>query len=273
MKDDIALRLGTIALIGGGRMGEAIVSGLVNGALFDPDSIIIAETMEERREYLEATYGVACVDDGARIKHPTTCLIAVKPQVFKSVAAHLVASESFDPLRVISIAAGITTATIQEFFPKAAVIRVMPNTPLMVSAGMSAVATAEGTLPSEGELVRELFSLIGEAVVLDESLINAATAINGSGPAYFARFVLELACAGVRVGLDPTDSLLLARQTMAGTARLLEFGDMSPEALIAAVASPGGTTEAALASFNETGLAQTIDSAVQAAVKRAEELA
>jgi len=273
MTEDIAYRLGTIALIGGGRMGEAIISGLVNGALFDPGSIIVAEALEERRAYLEDTYGVACVDDGARIKHPTTCLLAVKPQVFRHVAAHLAASEGFDPLRVISIAAGITTATIQQFFPDAAVIRVMPNTPLMVSAGMSVVATAEGTLPSEGELVRELFSLIGEAIVLDESLINAATAINGSGPAYFARFLLELAHAGVRVGLDPDDSLLLARQTMAGTARLLEFGDMSPEQLIVAVASPGGTTEAALKSFDESDLSTVVNTAVQAAVKRAEELA
>jgi len=273
MTQTIASRLKTIALIGGGKMGEAIVSGLINGALFSPDSIIIAETVEDRRRYLESTYGVSCVADGAEIKHPSTCLFAVKPQVFRDVASHLSAVSSFDPERIISIVAGITTKTIREFFKESAVIRVMPNTPLMVGAGMSAIAVSEDTAACEGELVCELFSLMGKAIVIDESLINAATAINGSGPAYFARFVLELAGAGEKAGLDQADSLLLAAQTMAGTARLLELGDVSPEELIAAVTSPGGTTQAALQSFDVNGLSQVIDAAVLSAIKRAEELA
>ncbi|MDR2714244.1 MAG: pyrroline-5-carboxylate reductase [Coriobacteriales bacterium] len=273
MTDDIASRLGTIAFIGGGKMGEAIISGLVNGALFDPTTLIVAETSGERRTFLEETYGIVCVEDGTLIEQATTCLFAIKPQIFKEVAAHLSAAESFNPERIISIAAGVTTKTIQEYFSDAAVIRVMPNTPLMVGAGMSAVAVAEGTPPSEGELVCKLFSLIGDAVMLDESLINAATAINGSGPAYFARFVLELAHAGERMGLDAKSSLLLAQQTMCGTARQLELGDMTPEELIAAVTSPGGTTQAALEAFDASGLEGVVNSAVQAAVKRAEELA
>jgi len=270
---NIASRLGLIALVGGGRMGEAILSGLVEGALFSAESIIVAETSDERRVYLEERYNISCVPDASLIKHPTTCLLAVKPQVFREVAEGLSTTETFDPQRVISIAAGITTETIVGYFPQAAVIRVMPNTPLMVGAGMSAIAVAEGTSSSEGALVCELFSLMGKAVLLDERLINAATAINGSGPAYFARFVLELAQAGVKVGLNEDESLLLAEQTMLGTARLLDLGDITPEELIVAVTSPKGTTQAALESFDATGLSGVIDAAVQAAVKRAEELA
>lgn len=273
MTQNISSRLGTIALIGGGRMGEAIVSGLVNGALFDPESLVVVETNDERRSYLEATYGTSCVAEGAQVKAPTTCLLAVKPQAFREVASQLAACSNFAPERVISIAAGITTATIQEYFPHAAVIRVMPNTSLMVGDGMSVVSLAAGTAPSEGELVCDLFSLMGRALMLDEKLINVATAINGSGPAYFARFVLNLAQAGERAGLDFEDSLLLAKQTMSGTARLLDLGEQSPEELMAAVTSPGGTTQAALESFDDSGLTRVIDAAVQAAVKRAEELA
>ena len=243
------------------------------GALYALDSLIVAEASDERRAYLEKTYNIRCVSDAASVKHPTTCLLAVKPQVFRSLCDHLSKTDDFDPQRVISIAAGITTATIQEYFPNAAIIRVMPNTPLMLGEGMSAVAVAANTSISEGERVCELFSSLGKATLLDESLINAATAINGSGPAYFARFVLELACAGTRVGLSPEDSLLLAQQTMIGTAALLKRGDSSPEELMAAVTSPGGTTQAALESFDSSGLTALIEKAVQAAVKRAEELA
>lgn len=265
--------LGKIALIGGGKMGEAIVAGLVNGALFDPKTIVVATPGAERRAYLSETYGIDCVAEGAQIAHPRTALLAVKPQVLRAVAEALTAAPAFDPLRVISIAAGITTATLSELFPHAAVIRVMPNAPLMVSAGMSAVCVASQTPRSEGEIVCELFSLMGEALLLDEALINAATAINGSGPAYFALFVQELAQAGEKAGLAPASALLLAQQTMAGTARYLELTGQTPQQLMDAVTSPHGTTQAALEAFVARDVAGTIQAATQAAVHRAEELA
>ncbi|MDR2586847.1 MAG: pyrroline-5-carboxylate reductase [Coriobacteriales bacterium] len=275
MDDRVAL-LGRIAIIGGGKMGEAIVAGLVNGAMFDPASIIIADPGEERREYLSDTYGISCVADGARIAHPTTVLLAVKPQVLREVCASLRAAPSFTPTRIVSIAAGITTATLRSLFPEGAIIRVMPNAPLMVGAGMSTVCVSADTPRAEGELVRELFSLMGDAVLLDESLINAATALSGSGPAYFALFVEELAKAGERAGLKPEDASLLAIQTLRGTARYLELTEASPAELRAAVTSPGGTTQAALETFENTqahGLSQLVTRAVEAALKRAEELA
>jgi pyrroline-5-carboxylate reductase len=269
----IESRMAPIALIGGGKMGEAIISGLVNGALFAPESLIVADPGEQRRDWLQKAYGVTCVADGASIKHPTTCILAVKPQVLREVAAGLAASKAFTPERVISIAAGVTTATLRELFCECAIIRVMPNTPLMVGAGMCAVSCAEGTLPSEGDLVCELFSLMGDAVMLDESLMDVATAVNGSGPALFARFALGLVSAAHDCGLDQQTASRLVLQTMAGTSRLLELGDLGPEELIAMVKSPGGTTQAALESFDANGLDKTVGAAVAAAVKRAEELA
>ncbi|MDR3053688.1 MAG: hypothetical protein LBU48_07505, partial [Coriobacteriales bacterium] len=200
-------------------------------------------------------------------------ILAVKPQMLRAVAEHLAATPGFEPQRVISIAAGITTQTLAAFFPDAAVIRVMPNTGLTVGAGMSVVSVAQGTPRAEGELVSELFSLMGEALLVDESLQNAATAISGSGPAYFALFVKELAAAGARAGLPADAALMLAQQTMLGTSRLFELTCQSPEQLMAAVTSPNGTTQAALAAFEAEGVTSIIQAAVTAAITRAEELA
>jgi pyrroline-5-carboxylate reductase len=271
--DDIAARLGKIAIIGGGKMGEAIVAGLVNGAMFDPGSIVVADPGDERREHLSVAYGITCVVDGTQITHPTTALLAVKPQIIREIGKRLAATPSFDPVRVISIAAGVTTATLRSLFSEGALIRVMPNAPLMVGAGMSAVCVAPDTPRFEGELVRELFSLMGDAILVDEALMNAATAISGSGPAYFALFVEELAQAGEQIGFTAEDSLLLATQTLRGCARYLELTESTPTELRVAVTSPHGTTQAALEAFEENGLSDVITKAVDAAFRRAEELA
>ena len=254
-------------------MGEAIVSSLINGAMFDYDSVHIAEPDEERREFLSSTYGVACYEDGCEISHPTTAILAVKPQVLPEVCRHLTACLSFDPRRVISIAAGVTTKTLQSLFVDAAIIRVMPNAPLMVGAGMSAVCIASDTPRTEGETVRELFAMMGEAVLLDESMLNAVTAISGSGPAYFALFTEYLIQAGVEIGLEPDDARILAIQTLIGSGRYLELTDAGPTELRVAVTSPKGTTAAAIDEFGVQGLDRAVLAAVKAAVRRAEELA
>ncbi|MDR1712910.1 MAG: pyrroline-5-carboxylate reductase [Coriobacteriales bacterium] len=271
--EDLQGKLGTIAIIGGGKMGEAIIAGLVNGALFDPATVVVAEPGEERRQYLSDNYGIRCVAAGAEIDHPLTAILAVKPQVFRDVAAALAAAPNFDPVRIISIAAGISTATIRGFFPEKNVIRVMPNVALMVSAGMCVVCTAENTARSEGELVVDLFSLMGEATLIEESQINAATALSGSGPAYFALLVERLAAAGVAQGLDAETAALLAKQTLIGTARYLDLTSFTATELREAVTSPNGTTQAALESMAASGFNQLVDDLVAAACRRAEELA
>ena len=273
IEPEVFARLGKIALVGGGKMGEAILAGLVHGALLDPEAIAVGEPSEERCAHLTETYGVDCVADAAQITNAQTALFAVKPQVFRQVAEHLAAAESFTPGRVISIAAGITTKTITEYFPRASVIRVMPNTPLMVSSGMSVVTVAEGTQPSEGELVVEMFSLMGEALLLSEESLNAATAISGSGPAYFALLVEELARAGESIGLTKEQAELMALQTFTGTARYLQLTGESPGELRKAVTSPGGTTQAALESFAASDFGGIVEQAVKAACRRAGELA
>ncbi|MCL2339536.1 MAG: NAD(P)-binding domain-containing protein, partial [Actinomycetia bacterium] len=204
-------RLGRLAIIGGGQMGEAIVSGLVHGALFNAAEIQVIEPVAEQRQNLEERYGIECSADVSELDNPQSILMAVKPQIFREVAASLAALPSIAPERVISIAAGVPTTLICEYFPDIAVIRVMPNIALKVSAGMSVVANAAGTPLREAELVAELFGLMGEATVIDEAQINAATAISGSGPAYFALVVEHLAACGIAAGLSEELAWQLAR--------------------------------------------------------------
>ncbi|MDR3136639.1 MAG: pyrroline-5-carboxylate reductase [Coriobacteriales bacterium] len=272
-QDDIFSQLGTIALIGGGRMGEAIVAGLVQGALLSPEAIIVAEPSSERRHFLTQNFGVRSVENGAQISHPQTCILAVKPQVVRTVAHSLAQEARFRPERVISIAAGIHTSVLTDIFPQAQVVRVMPNAPLLVGAGMSAVAMGENTSVTEGRLVQALFSLLGEAVLLDESLIDAATALSGSGPAYFAFFVEQLISSGQSLGLPAAVAEQLALQTFMGTARQLQLSSVTPAELRDAVTSPGGTTQAALESLEADDLAAIVRRAVTAAWRRAVEMA
>ena len=268
---EIAARLGGVLIVGGGKMGEAILAGMLSAGVVDAADISVANPGAEKRERLAATYGVATYADAADAPRPDTCILAVKPQVIRDVMAGL-AEAGFAPARVISIAAGITTATIAGYFPQSAVVRAMPNTPLTVGAGMVGVSAGAGTPEEEGELACAMFRCMGGAVLVDESLQDAIVAVSGSGPAYFALFVKELADAGEKLGLPPEFSLELALQTMAGTAELMARTGQSPEELIAAVSSPGGTTVAALEAMRAAGVGEAIASGAFAAARRSKEL-
>ena len=279
----------TIALIGGGKMGEAIMAGLIRsqeqpaGAL-GATCFEVANPGAQRRAYLEETYGVSCVEDGSLISDtPDVVILAVKPQVLPPVAASLRACPVFGgassagaaekkPL-FVSIAAGITTQTLRSLLPEGArVVRTMPNTPLLVSAGMTAVVGDGGASADDVELVRALFACLGDAVVVEETAMDAVCAVSGSGPAYVAAFIEALRDGGVKQGLPFDLAQSLALQTVFGTAQLLLETKQTPEAVRKAVCSPGGTTLAALDAMNEAGFSSVIDKGVAAATKRSLEL-
>lgn len=265
----------TIAVIGGGRMGEAIVAGLLAAGTRDAGDIIVAEPDPVRRELLSSAYGVVCEAEGgpaAAAAEDGIVLLAVKPQVIDGVVTALAGSVGPGTL-VVSIAAGVATARLESALPAGtAVVRVMPNTPAMVREGMSVVSGGSAATREQVESVRELFAAIGSAVVLDESCQDAATAISGSGPAYVAVFVDALVRGGVAEGLDADVARELALRTLGGTAALLETTGQSPDDLVAAVSSPGGTTVAALGVLGERGFADCVQAAVAAAAARAREL-
>ena len=212
-----------IALIGGGKMGEAIMGGWMS-ADAAPAGALSARKLRggqpggERRAYLQERYGVACVADAREIDRADVVVLAVKPQVMMGVLesiAHLPAYEggSGGPL-FVSIAAGLSTARLQAALPPGArLVRTMPNTPLLVGAGVTAVVGGSAATHDDVELVRSLFSCLGTACVVEEDAIDAVGALSGSGPAYVAAFVEALRDAGAACGLDPALAESLAFET------------------------------------------------------------
>ncbi len=263
---------GTIAVIGGGKMGEALAGGWIRSGAVQAGQITIAEPDGSRRDSLaRALPGVVLADSAQAAVPCDLVLLAVKPQVLDKVLASI--AQSLEGALIVSIAAGWSCAKLESQLPAGSkVVRVMPNTPALVGAGMALVSAGTETDAEELERVRSLFSAVGSAIVIDERYQNAGTAISGSGPAYFALVVDSLARAGVAAGLTRDVAQLLAIQTMAGTAQLLAETGMHPSELIDGVTSPGGTTIAALNELEAAGLRAAFSDAVAVAVARAEEL-
>ncbi len=284
----------TFVIVGGGKMGEAILSGWLASAVqpatdISAEDIFVVNPGEQRRTFLQDTYGVTCVADvadvpsalaAAGVQQPSVVVLAVKPQVMMGVLESLVQLPVFQggeganaPL-FVSIAAGLTTERLASALPaKAPLVRVMPNMPLMVGAGASGVCGGANASADQVRYVADLFGCLGRAVVVDESQMDAVCAVSGSGPAYVAALVEELRDAGAAQGLDPELAEVLALQTVLGTARLIDETALTPQTAREAVCSPGGTTLAALDAMNEAGFSQVISAGVAAAVRRSKELA
>lgn len=275
-----------IVIVGGGKMGEAILSGWLSSdvgpaADLGADDFLVVNPGQERRDRLAAAYGVECVADVADFvadSVPEMVLLAVKPQVMMGVLDGISQLAPFQggvegPL-FVSIAAGLTTSTLAQGLPaQAPVVRVMPNTPLQVGAGASGVCGGAAALPEQVEYVCDLFGCLGCAVVVNEGLMDVVGALSGSGPAYVAAMIEALSAAAVARGLDEPLASRLALQTVLGTARLISETGVSAEEARIAVCSPGGTTLAALAAMDAAGFSQVFADGVDAAIARSKELA
>lgn len=271
-----------IALVGGGKMGEAIMGGWIaaDTAPADAlraDSFVVANPGRERRGFLTQRYGVACVADACEIDGADIVILAVKPQVMMGVLESIAplpayAGAAEGPL-FVSIAAGLTTSRLEGALPVGArLVRTMPNTPLLVGAGATAVAGGARATDEDVELVRDLFACLGRAFVVDEADMDAVGALSGSGPAYVAALVEALRDAGTAQGLGAALAEELAFQTVRGTAELMHRTGQDAETTRVAVCSPGGSTLAALAAMEEAGFSRSLRAGVAAAVRRSEEL-
>ncbi len=249
-------------------MGEALLGGLLAAGWARPDELAVVELLAERRDVLRTQFpGVAVLD---AIAPADAAIVAVKPNDVPSACAALAEAGI---ARVLSIAAGVPTARLEAALSAgAAVVRAMPNTPALVGAGAAAIAA--GTAASDDDLVwaESILSAVGTVVRVDEALLDAVTGVSGSGPAYVFRFAEALIEAGVRAGLPHDISVALTQQTLTGSARLLAVSDDPPEALRAAVTSPGGTTAAALAVLDDALWFEAVVDAVAAATARSREL-
>lgn len=261
-----------LALLGGGRMGEALLGGLL-GAGWEPQEVAVAEVDSERRRNLEKRHpGVRIVPSAAwAVADATIVVVAVKPGDVAEVLRQ--AREQLpDRAVMISIAAGVTIATLEEVVPGHPVVRAMPNTPALVGRGAAAIAG--GALAEESDLdaAERVLGSVGVVVRVPESLLDAVTGLSGSGPAYVFLVGEALIEAGVLVGLPRETAATLAAQTMLGAATMLAESDESPESLRTAVTSPGGTTAAGLAQLEAKGVRAAILDAVVAATERSREL-
>lgn len=264
-----------IAFIGGGNMARSLLGGLIREGRAR-SSIHVAEPNAELRHALARDFGVV-VHSGnaaAALVSPVWVL-AVKPQVMGSVLAELAPVASDRAPLVISIAAGITHARIAAALGSGArVVRTMPNTPAMIGAGITGMYAASDVGAAERATVEALMATAGATVWIDdESLMDAVTAVSGSGPAYFFLMIEALAAAGVQQGLPPATAAKLALHTALGAARMAIEADEPPEVLRQRVTSPGGTTAAALETFAAGGFAELVGRAVAAATARGRALA
>lgn len=268
------LREKKLSVIGAGQMGEALVKGFIQSGVLEAKQILLSDVNLERLESLKAKYQVEFTTDNRKaVEGGDIILFAVKPQQIEQVLAGTKEIFRIDQL-IISIAAGVKTETIYSIIGKdLPVVRVMPNTPALVGKGMSVISRGGYADDLSAEIALKLFSSVGEAVELPENLQNQATAVSGSGPAYFFLMVESLIEAGIKAGLDKDVAGKLVIQTMAGSAALLQETGKNAGELREKVTSPGGTTAAALQVFSKHEFRYIVQEAVKAAIKRAEELA
>lgn len=259
-----------LSIIGGGVMAEAILSRLLEQQVFASDAILVSEPRAERRDYLNQQYRVkVTADNQAAISAAEICLLAIKPQVFNAVIADLTSNPHGS---VISILAGVTISKLEEGFPQQPVIRVMPNTPATVGAGMTAIAPGTHATEEHIERAKQIFRAVGEVVEVPESLMDAVTGLSGSGPAFVALAIEALADGGVASGLPRAIAQKLAVQTVLGTATLIAKTQMHPGELKDRVTSPGGTTIAGVAQLESAGFRSALIEAVKTATQRSREL-
>ncbi|MGV0836644.1 pyrroline-5-carboxylate reductase [Mycolicibacterium thermoresistibile] len=278
-----------IAIIGGGNIGEALLSGLLRAGRQVKD-LVVAEKDPNRTKYLGERYGVLVTSVADAAESATFIVIAVKPgdveKIIDDIAEAAARAESDTAEQVfITVAAGVSTGYYEAKLPAGApVVRVMPNAPMVVGGGVSALAAGRFATPDQLKEVAGIFDAVGGVLTVTEAQLDAVTAVSGSGPAYFFLMAEALVDAGVAVGLSRSVATDLVAQTMAGSAAMLldrlddtpsgagGAMDTSPAQLRATVTSPGGTTAAGLRELERGGLRAAVANAVEAAKTRSEQL-
>ncbi|MGC4090326.1 MAG: pyrroline-5-carboxylate reductase [Polyangiaceae bacterium] len=262
-----------IGMLGAGNMAAALIRGMLASQRVAPEQIRASDVREERLAELEREYGITThIENRELVEWANLVVLAVKPQVIDRVLEGL--GPLFRPgTLVVSIAAGVPIRALEARLPESVrVVRAMPNTAAIALAGATGIAP--GSRATEADIVatRSLFDATGRSVVLDESLIDAVTGLSGSGPAYVMLMIEALADGGVKVGLHRDTALLLAAQTVFGSAKLLLDTGEHPGRLKDMVTSPGGTAIAGLHTLESGGLRRTLIDAVESATHRAQEL-
>jgi pyrroline-5-carboxylate reductase len=261
-----------IAMIGSGQMGEALIAGWLAAKTVLPNQVMATDRSAERRALMKQRFAVhASADNREAARWADVVVLAVKPQVIDGVMEEL--SPVLAGKLVLSLAAGVTIGYLATRAPVGTrLVRVMPNTPVLVREGVSALAFGTGVSEADQQLARCLFEAVGRVVVVEERLMDAVTGLSGSGPAYIFLAIEALADGGVKMGLPRTVAELLAAQTVLGAAKMVLESGEHPARLKDRVASPGGTTMAGLSCLEQGAVRAALIAAVEAATKRSQEL-
>ena len=231
-----------LGFIGAGKMATAILKGVLAAKVFDGNNIYISDKNPEPLSVLKKEYNINISTDNSEVvKNADVILFAVKPFVLRDVLKEIQPLLTNNKL-VLSIAAGISIKTIKEILGDISIIRIMPNTPALVTCGMSAVCPDEKASEEDKQIALKIFGSIGEVITASEKDIDTITAISGSGPAFYYRFIEDIARAGEKLGLDYETALKLSAQTALGSAKMIMDTKVSPEQLIINVTTPGGCT-------------------------------
>lgn len=261
-----------VGVIGAGVMGEALIAALISSGV-NPELITISEKRADRSAELLAKYLIKDAPLATNVAAADAVLLVVKPQDMASVLEEIKAS--INPAAVvITFAAGKTISFISQGLGTAnPVVRVMPNTPTLLGAGMAAASMGPGVTDAQKEFVLSFLAATGKVIEVSEELQDAVTATSGSGPAYFFAFVEAMVAGAKELGLSQADATTLTVQTIVGAAKLLDESGKSATTLRENVTSPNGTTAAALASFQASDLGTMVAKAMKAASDRSQELA
>ncbi|HXX66903.1 MAG TPA: pyrroline-5-carboxylate reductase [Polyangiaceae bacterium] len=262
-----------LGFLGAGNMSEALVKGLLHGRVVPADRIVASDVKPERLLQLQERHAIRTTHDNRQVVRDVDVLVlAVKPQSIDKLLTEIGRDVRPDQL-VISVAAGVPIEALEGRLPAGSrVVRAMPNTPATVQAGATAIAGGAHARDDDLRIARELFEAVGRVVVLDEAQLDAVTGLSGSGPAYVMLIIEALADGGVKVGLHRDTALLLAAQTVFGSASLLLETGEHPGRLKDMVTSPGGTAIAGLHTLESGALRKTLIDAVESASKRAAQL-
>jgi pyrroline-5-carboxylate reductase len=257
-----------IGFIGAGAIAEALLGGILEKKIAAPADVFLSDHKEQRCQYLMDKYQVKAFVGAERFLPKVDVLfLAIKPQVAKMAIEEIYEQVSAKTI-VVSVVAGLSTDVLEQYFVKQPVIRVMPNTPVSVGEGMSALALGKNATRNDGQIIENLFNAVGKALVVKESAMDAVTGLSGSGPGYAFVMIDALADAGVMAGLPRQAAITLAAQTLLGAAKMVLTTNEHPAVLRDKVTSPAGTTIAGIRVLEQSGVRAALIDAVQAAADK-----
>lgn len=255
-----------IGFIGAGKMAEALVKTILNNKI--TDNIVTSDIDNNRLSYIKKELNIKTTNSNKEVLEADIIFLAVKPQVIDSVLDEIKETNKL----VVSIAAGITLGYLESKLKKARVVRVMPNTPCLVGEMAAGFSLGKKVEDEDVKIIEEILNSAGKAYLLEEELLDAVTALSGSGPAFIAYLLEGLIEAGIKEGLGKDIATELALQTCKGTAKLLQETGMTPKELIGMVSSPGGTTMEGMKVLKKSDITNTLNKTIEAATRRSKEL-